>query len=81
MGGVTCIGCAGFRLRDAGVVLAAEGFGCCEHREKFIVFGAHRERNCLRFAAADRKTVAERGVWLDSVRKPRKTCGTGATRH
>lgn len=61
---VQCLRCAKFSLQDVSDEWRRQGFGNCEHREKFIVFGARRERGCVTFAAAEADVVAKRDAWL-----------------
>ena len=61
---VQCLRCAKFSLQDVSKEWLAQGFGNCEHREKFVVFGARRERDCGKFAAAEDDIVARRDAWL-----------------
>ncbi len=61
---VQCLRCSGFSLQDVSKEWLAQGFGNCAFREKFIMFGARRERDCEKFAAADSDIVVKRDAWL-----------------
>jgi len=61
---VQCLSCAKFSLQDVSAEWLRQGFGNCGLREKFIMFGARRERDCEKFAAADSDIVVKRDAWL-----------------
>lgn len=61
---VQCLRCAKFSLQSVSDEWRRLGFGNCDYREKFITFGARRERACGRFAAAESDVVAKRDAWL-----------------
>lgn len=61
---VQCLRCSKFSLQDVSKEWLAQGFGNCAHREKFIVFGARRERDCVAFEPAEINIVAKRDSWL-----------------
>ena len=61
---VQCVSCSRFSFKEVSKEWLAQGFGLCDQREKFIVYGAKRERDCATFAAADANVVAKRIEWL-----------------
>lgn len=61
---VQCLRCTKFSLQDVSKEWLAQGFGNCAHREKFVVFGARRDRDCEKFDEADGDTTAKRLTWL-----------------
>lgn len=61
---VKCVSCSRFSFKEVDKEWLAQGFGHCDLREKFIVHGARRDRDCATFAAADGDTTAKRLAWL-----------------
>lgn len=59
-----CIDCAKFSFKQAKKEWLDLGFGNCELREVFIMFGANKERDCKTFVAAAPDTAQKRRAWL-----------------
>lgn len=61
---VQCIACSSFSFRRAHPEMAQNGFGHCQHREKFIAHLATSERECDKFRPEQDDVVKDRREWL-----------------
>lgn len=61
---IICLHCADFSFQRTHPTHAKAGLGCCEHREKFILFAARLDRDCEKFARADLAVIAKREKFL-----------------
>ncbi|MFA5027012.1 MAG: hypothetical protein WC713_03995 [Candidatus Methylomirabilota bacterium] len=75
---VQCIACDRFTLKTGSDEWARQGFGNCANREKFIMFGAVKDRDCGEHWPAPDAVVEKRRAWLKAKAANDKAQGRGA---
>jgi len=61
---VQCVTCASFSLQRAKPDMVANGFGHCEHHERFMAHKALAERDCQHHKHEAADVVQKRRAWL-----------------